>query len=1008
MKSMGILSGNSDQAPGFRGLPSPCHHPAPGFVLPAVLVVVSALVILAVGILLVAGLERSTSRAYVNHQRAELAAYAGLEDVKGILNLEASNDNFTLVQSTLKQPVKAGREPAPFLFLVRGRNAPANTFSFRYVPLFSSTTPPADNARLSAPEVETLVSAEPAGQYDLCALPYLDALRLAWISIVDEHQQLVARYAFWVEDLQGRIDPNLAGNADGPNGSHAGTAWPFPAPNLNASPVLPAQPALARVALHAIDPASTAGQPGVLGKTLIKNRITLLSPDSLLAAAELQPPLTRDASGHLTDEVARAVEENLATSVQPYLEQPRVPFVAGIDATVAGEPKLNLNAVLAAGQAGVDQMAAFIDQALPEFETRKGGFPDAYLKTLAANAIDYADADSQSTLVPGSHRGLDGFPLISEVALQVRYAGEQQVGGRRILNWDFKLFAELWNMTTQDASGKARFSYEVALPIEAIGAGTGSKRFDDPALLLDPAIAAHQLTRIDDRFWSPEIQVALKANEYKSYEVAAVAYRIDVGPASIAVANKFSLTEQEGAAGISLLWNGQEVDRAAAIIRQKKGLEFELSKPRYASKATIAALGLGPYGSEVDNPGDPRISYYLRSTPLAENANPENSSPNRRNVRRSTIYDEDSARKPKTYGRVLPSEWPDGGHDSCVGTWPLSEDDKVTPTDPRYNWQQDPVAAEAPQRISNAGRFYSATELGRTYDPLLWQPTYDNPQDTLSIRQGLMPASRFAWPDVMPGSPPSADHGGGNSLRIGRPEHPAFDRPGLRAMHLLDLFHAGQSRSADRALREGKVVEIQGHVNLNTATKGALRALAAGALGQDPLLATVSSTLHHQGAPLMAPPPTLTTLYAPSSDNKTEADRLAEAILRSRPFASPSELALVRDLDGNYVFGNPDRYRPGVHLPNNTRVQWTDSAAEELFARVYEASTVRSRNFRVWVIGQAIAPAAAAASGVPVAPTVLAEVRKVFTVFADPGERTSEGAIDPAKSHASVIYENTF
>ena len=988
-------------------MPVPCHRPPPGFVLPAVLVVVSALLILAVGILLVSGLERSTSRAYIDHQRAELAANAGLKDVMGILNLETSNDTFSLVQATLKQSIKADREPAPYLFLVRAETSTANTFSFRYVPLFSATTAPADTTRLSVPEIEPPASPKPAGQLDLSALPFLDPVRLAWIPIVNKQHQLVARYAFWVEDLQGKIDPNLAGNADGPDGSHAGTAWPFPAPTLNPSPALPGRPALDRVALHAIDPASTAGKPGLLGKTLVKNRTTLLSPDSLLAAAEIRPPLTRNASGNLTDMTARAVEQNLTTSLQPYLEQPRVPFAAGIDATVAGTPKRNLNAILAAGPAGVEPMAAFIRQALPEFETRKGGFPDAYLRTLAANAIDYADDDSQSTLVPGSHRGLDGFPLISEVTLQVRYVGEQRVGARRILNWDFKLFVELWNMTTQNACGKARFSYEVALPIEAIGAGTGSKRFDDPELLLNPAFASHQLTRIGDRFWSPEIQVVLKANEYRFYEIAAVSYRIDVGPASITVADKFSLTEPEGAAGISLLWNGQEVDRAAGIIRQKKGLEFELSKPRYASKATIAALGLGPYGSEIDNPGDPRISYYLRSTPLAENANPENSSPNRRNVRRSTIYDADTARKPKTYGRVLPSEWPDGGHDSCVGTWPISEDDKVTPTDPRYNWEQNPVAAEAPQRISNAGRFYSATELGRTYDPLLWQPTYDNPQDTLSIRKGLMPASRFAWPDVMPGCPGSAEHGGGNSLRIGRPEHPAFDRPGLRAIHLLDLFHAGQSRSADRALREGKLVAIQGHVNLNTATRGALRALAAGALGQDPLLATVSSTLHHQGAPLMAPPPTPTTLYAPSSDNKTEADRLADAIIRLRPFASPSELALVKDLDGNYVFGNPDRYRPGVHLPSNTRVQWTDSAAEELFARVYEASTIRSRNFRVWVIGQAIAPAATSA-GAAAAPTVLTEVRKVFTLFADPGERTNEGTIDPTKSRACIIHENTF
>jgi len=969
-----------------------------------VLIIVSALLILVVGLLLVVGIERGTARTYVDHQRAELAARAALEDVKGSLTLEASNDTFLVVQAALKNAIKAGREPAPMLFLVRGGNAPGNAFTFRYAPLFSTSTRPADTPRLTPPEIEPLMNAQAGGSLDLTVLPYLDPVRLAWLPILDENRQLVARYAYWIEDLQGKIDPATAGNADGPNGTHAGAPWPFPAPALNPAVAAPDHPALDRLALHAIDPASTAEHPGKLAKILISNRSTLVSPDSLLAAADVQPPLTRDSGGHLTDPTARAVEENLASTARPYLEQPRVPFVIGIAAAVVGEPKLNLNALLAKGPGGVEPMAAFIKRALPEFDSRKGGFPEAYLQTLAANAIDYADEDSQSTLVAGSHRGLDGFPLLSEVVLQIHYAGAEEAGGRRVLNWRFKLFAELWNMTTQDVSGNARLSYEVALPMEGIGAGTGTRRFDDPALLLDPAKSTHQLAQRDGRFWSPEITVSLHANEYRFYEFADVAYTLDAGPASIAVAEHFCLTESEGAAGVSLLWNGQQVDRAAAIIRQKKGLEFDLSKPRYSSKATVAALGLGAYGAELDNPGDPRISYYLRSTPLAENANPENSSPNRRNVRRSTIYDSDAARKPKTYGRVLPSEWPDGGHDSEVGTWPISTDDAVCPTDSRYQWPQSPVAAQAPQRLSNAGRFYSATELGRIYDPLLWQPTFDSPQDTASIRNGLMPANRFAWPDVIAASPASPDHGGGNSLRIGRPEHPAFDQPGKRAINLLDLFHAGRSRAAEPALREGNLVEIHGHLNVNTATKDSLRALAAGALGQDPLLATVPVTLNHQGTPLMAPPPARVTLYPPSNDNKTEADRLANAIVRARPFASPSELALVRDPDGKPLFGNPDRYRPGIDIPNNTRVQWSDSAAEEVFARVYEASTVRSRNFRVWVIGQALAPAA----GNSAAPQVLAEVRKTFTLFADPGERTDEGAIDPAKFHPTVIHENNF
>ena len=988
---------------------------AAGFVLPTVLVIVSALLILAMGMLLLVGTERSTARSYVDSQRADLAARTGLAEVKGILTTQAANDTFTILQATPTEPIKPGRTPAPLLFLAQGKKSGGSDFTFHYTPLFSATSPPPETRLLSAPEVAPLVSTDPAAALVLEALPYFDPVRAAWVPVLNEKKEMVARYAFWVEDLQGKIDPRTAGNIAGPGEAHAGTPFPFPAPGLNPLPASPTEPALDRIALHAVDPASTAETPSALGKTLVGHRPLLLSPESVLAAAALQPPLTRDAFGHLVKPTARAVEESLATTLQPYLEQPRVPFAPGIDASVAGEPKLNLNALLAKGPAGVDQMAAFIKKALPEFETRMGGFPDDYLKTLAANAIDYADDDTQSNLAPGSHRGLDAFPLLSEISLQINYLGITIENDRKILNWRFRLFAELWNMTNQDVSGKSRLSYEVALPMEGLGAGTTGKRFDDPSLLNDPK-TTHQLVKIGDRFWTPEKSDTIKANEYKQYDFATVTYKVDVGPESIYIVGPVSLTETLGAAGCSLRWNDQEVDRIPGIVRQKAG-PFALAKPSTVSRATVAALSYGPYTQDVEmyrnNPGDPRSSYYLRSLdfPCGQIASPENTSPNRRNIRRSSIYNDTNdptPRKLKTYGRVLPSEWPDGGHDSPVGSWNIVKDESMIPTDPSYNWTQNPLATQAPQRLSNLGRFYSATELGRLYDPLMWRPTFDSSADTLSIRSGLMPTSQFAWPDVLPSSTPSPEHGGGNTLRIGRPEHLAFDRPGKRASHLLDLFHAGQSRSEDKALREGNLVEIRGHVNLNTASRDALRALAAGALQQDPLLATTTSTGSHQGSPLMAPPTTTATLYAPSTTTKTEADLIADAILRSRPFASTAEVAQIKGLDGRPVFGNPDLYQTGGQLPANTRLQWTDAAAEETFARVYEAATVRSRNFRVWVVGQAINPVAVTAGSPAQTPEVLAEVRKVFTLFADPGKRADDGTIDPQKFHPTVIHEREF
>ncbi|MGL5019640.1 MAG: hypothetical protein ACRDBP_16010, partial [Luteolibacter sp.] len=74
--------------------PSTSHRPVEGgFTLPVILVVVGALLILAVGVLLVAGIERGTARSFADRQRAELAARAALEEIRSLLTHEAANDD---------------------------------------------------------------------------------------------------------------------------------------------------------------------------------------------------------------------------------------------------------------------------------------------------------------------------------------------------------------------------------------------------------------------------------------------------------------------------------------------------------------------------------------------------------------------------------------------------------------------------------------------------------------------------------------------------------------------------------------------------------------------------------------------------------------------------------------------------------------------------------------------------------------------------------------------------
>jgi hypothetical protein len=990
---------------------SPSRPRAAGFTLPAVLVVAAAMLILAVGLLALISIERKTARSFADSKRAELAARAGLEDFRAVLRAETANNDFLVIGSPSPNTPPPGLEAPSHLFIARGEGG-GDSVNYRYLPLFSSTTLPPAGSTLESPKID---SGEGSTHARIAGPPWLDKPRVEWIPVTDAKGDTVARYAYWVEDLQGKIDATTAGNTEGSGGGHARNEWPFPAPGITPEPLTSGKPKLDRVALHALDPAVTSANEdgdGKLAAKVIAGRPLMLSPDSLVAAAGYAAPLARDANGVLSDPVAAALEKNASPVTLPYFEVPTVPFAAGISAEAAGKPKLNLNALLGKSRAtAIDEFADWIDKALPDFQRRKGGFPDDYLRTLAANAFDYADTDNDPSVRENSYRGLDGYPLVSEHLLSLKWDDVVRENGRTFVIITAACFAELWNMSDQQAEGTAQLSYETQYSM-ALGA-IPEINLGDASLITDPSTTTN-LVQEDGTFWFPPLTVSLRPNEYRLYKLGETRFKIDAGPASLFVQSPLILGNDDNqTSGYRMRWNGNVVDYARGKQRRyDQILYFPGASPTNSQQKVSATIPGHSYKLKteafVNNMGDPRMSVYLNA-PQDANSWPQNYSPNRRTIRWGSIYSSDSAAKRRHYGRVLPAEWPDGGHNSPYGSNSFfTEDRRVRPDDPRFFASlPTPVREQAPLRLSNLGRFYSATELGRAYDPLMWIPTYGNlagspgsgTRDTATLNAASapsLPAARSSWPDVEMTSPVSTSAGGGNTLRIGRAEHPRFDEPGLHAAHLLDLFHAGESTADSAAAREDMLVLMQGHVNLNTATPDALRALAAGFLKQDPLLSQTTST-SHQTTTLMAQPVAALKLGAPT--RAKVADRIAEALLRSRPFASAADIASARDKEDKPVFGNREMYA------QNARLEWTDSAAEEVFARIHDASTLRSRNFRVWVIGQAIAPPPA---GSGAEPQVLSESKKVFTVFAGPDEYKADGTIDPASYRPRVIHENDF
>lgn len=971
---------------------------APGFTLAAVLVVMAALLLLSVGVLAVVGIERKTARSYVDAKRAEWVALAGMEEVRGLLKEETDNDEYLVISKPGEVTADdSARDALDYLWLARGQGGGENV-SFRVVPMFSAAQKEQTISDLTGlPEPTGTVGDDPLS---VRTRPWAAEAKLAWVPVLNEDDRMIGRYAWWVEDLQARLDGSRVVTGD------REVEYPETGPGIsrrdeNIDGYGP------EVAAYTLDPeAADDEDKSDLDDKLEDGRELMISPDSVLAATGVEPPLARENNGKLSDPFSDELERNVNPGVESYFEQPLVPHAAGIDEVAAGMPKLDLNELLdGSRESAISEFAEQVRRALPDFDSRKGGFPEDYVETLAAGAFDYADEDSASSLQPGSYRGLDAFPVVSEHLVRYRWESIVTEEGRKYVVISGSAYAELWNMSDQPVQGDVRLTYETnyGFPLGAVpDLNLGS---DDMLASLDPSSV--ELVEEDGYRWFPPQRVSLEPNQYQLLSFGPVIYKIDAGPESVWVPSPIVLSgENDGEAGYRMEWNGQRVDQSRANVKHPDmtiGYPADLiSRPRQGVWATIPGHSYSRGSFDyVNNMGDPRMAYYIQ---LAQDPNdyPDNYSPNRRTIRWGNVYQGDGSTKPKVYGRVMPSEWPDGGHNTYYGSIPPAVmagrgssrgDERISPDDPQFFRNLPDVEPnKAPMRIANSGRFVSATELGRIYDPLMWAPTYERASETNQIRSGLMPGSQVQWPLVAEVAPTSTEYGGGNSLRIGRPEHPKFQKPGLHAALLLDLFYATPEQDAE--VPEG-LVRVDGLVNLNTAPRDVLRALAAGMLKQDPVLLRRLSNSHNPNN-LMAPPVSPIERGTPRIDKA--ADVIADAIIRSRPFASAADLAMTEDANEEPVFGNAELYDLG------NKLEWNDSAAEEVFERVYNSSTLRSRNFRVWVVGQALAPS----DPDDTTPVVLSEVRKVFTVFADPGERDPSGTIDSTNYRPIVGHENDF
>jgi hypothetical protein len=420
-----------------------------------------------------------------------------------------------------------------------------------------------------------------------------------------------------------------------------------------------------------------------------------------------------------------------------------------------------------------------------------------------------------------------------------------------------------------------------------------------------------------------------------------------------------------------------------------------------------------------NNLGDPRAAFFLNDMQALVTYE-AGSSPWGRNVR-SNIQD-------RFYGQNRVYLWPDGGHDTAGPGSPgsLTRDPDNLVTRPARHAQNNLGERQKyVQVISNRGKFESVTELGHVYDPIMWDPN--------GGKNEFDEATYVDYANVRTGGRVDASHryGGGSTLRIGRVEHdrfrtdysafPASGRPSNRALSataLLDLFHCGIPQSVDEVQRLGDMVRIDGHVNLNTATRDALRTVLAGRLAMDPQL-KLRSQDGVPNTPVELQPATSQTALAGDS-SVAHADLLAELIIRNRPYLTPAEVPekvlmptaaelrarpLPEEMQIQPVSGRPLVEGEPVlgtvtRAPGDRSIEpeWNDAAAEEAFGRLYNSGTVRSRNFRVVVTGQAIRKTRSGAT------KVMATRSRLYHVFIRP-IRDANGNI--IRQQTEILYART-
>ncbi len=977
------------------------HGDQRGFVLITTLIILSVLTLLTVALFSISINDTLQARNHTDTQRSKLAVDSGFEAAKALLLQLTRNDHYFVCAGIDEDPDTTLESPYHFVSI------PHKSGTLIHMPLWAGGIvqqlipgpPPTWHRNQSLPTADAVLAGLVEGSSNATRSRMAQQpVYTSWIEETLGPQQGSGkiRYTFWIEDLEGLPQIDVMGSAqvNAPQTLRLGYSRFDPRlPNFTSTGRFTTRPEFGTEFAIGL----AIGEDTGPGQPLVDAIAPGLSPREIhLAAGPLDGLLAVQAGnmarsgGILTSSGAGSFDERLtgvvALGLQPYLRVPHVPFALGYR-QVAGQAKTNLNALLSEGPA---QLYEHLSRTLPErWQQRGGAFPGDYLATLAANIFDYADTDSFPTTFsvdddPGPFpvRGTDSYPLVNECYYRFQWLdnipNDQENPTHVTLRIGVTPFVEFWNPTNQPiAAQQLSLVYAENGKVLATGfrseVGANQTPIDLSSL---EHIVSHKPTkgalRLSQAFF-------MQQNSYVVVPFPTVIYEFADIPlqAGEQQPEEFTLVGKNGDYDIGtykILWGERVIDwapaggyRSPAPFRWQATGTAPASRQRFrggdAGHNYLKTDGAGKPkpSSRIINPGDPRMSYYFRNHLQEENDYANDSTLGARNVHTQSG-------KTKAGNEVDPELWPDGGYRTQTVAHPETEaKNPATGNSLAENYSDGAISnigrtavdggsiynARAPFRISNLGRFYTISELGNIYDPLMYASN-QKPGDALQWRDIHATQTRTGNT--------SAAQGGGNTLRIGRPEHPALiDTP---AAQLLDLFHAGingtnlslppdvaynaqtlfqppsarnariagEHQSADvygvHLHGESPFEAIRGRLNINTASVASIRMLLEGVLAVD---AGYGDEI--------------------GKDGRHPVRSLASEIHQSRPFASLSQLARVfNEYPPLYRDGktqNPD----DEQAVNGPRFATSDAAHEETFARLINLGSLSSRHFRIHVAG---------------------------------------------------------